>query len=68
MRAPASWVPTHDEDERNRRYAAADIRRYLTTAPSLAEPATAASSKDEWWRSMDEAGHRITMPHRPLRP
>jgi hypothetical protein len=56
-----------EEDARNRRYAiAADGRRYLTSAPSLAVPMTTAT-KDQWWRGMDEGSHRITMPHRPLR-
>jgi hypothetical protein len=56
------------QDEDQRRYAVtADGRRYLSSAPSLTQPAMLAASKDEWWRSMDEAGHRITMPHRPLR-
>jgi hypothetical protein len=41
----ALGLPTHDEDERNRRYAvAADGRRYLTTAPSLAEPVPATKA------------------------
>jgi hypothetical protein len=67
MGAPASCPPTHDEDERNRRYAiAADGRRYRTTAPSLAQLATTAT-KDQWWRGMDEGVGRTTMPHRPLR-
>ena len=55
---------THDEDERNRRYAiAADGRQYLTTAPSLAQLATTAT-KDEWWREGPEAPR--TIRHRPL--
>jgi hypothetical protein len=56
------------QDEDQRRYAvASDGRRYLTSAPFLAEPATAAATKDQWWRGMDEGVQRITMPHRPLR-
>jgi hypothetical protein len=51
-----------------RRYAiASDGRRFLTSAPFLAEPATTAATKDQWWRGMDEGSHRITMPNRPLR-
>jgi hypothetical protein len=54
------------EDERNRRYAVtADGRRYLTTAPSLTVPVTAAT-KDEWWRDTTPEPPR-TMVHRPLR-
>jgi hypothetical protein len=62
--AMALGLPTHDEDERNRRYAVtADGRRYLTTAPSLAQLATTAT-KDEWWRDGPEAPRAIR--HRPL--
>ena len=66
--ALARTLPASTQDEDQRRYAVtSDGRRYLTSAPFLAQPAMLAASKDEWWRSMDEAGHRITMPHRPLR-
>jgi hypothetical protein len=59
----ALGLPTHDEDERNRRYAvAADGRRYLTSAPSFAEPVTA--TKDEWWREGPEMPR--TIRHRPF--
>jgi hypothetical protein len=62
--AMALGLPTHDEDERNRRYAiAADGRQYLTIEPSLAQLATAAT-KDEWWRDGPEISR--TIRHRPL--
>jgi hypothetical protein len=62
--AMALGLPAHDEDERNRRYAvAADGRRYLTSAPFLAEPATTAT-KDAWWRDGPEMPR--TIRHRPL--
>jgi hypothetical protein len=62
--ALALGLPTHDEDERNRRYAVtSDGRRYLTTAPSLAQFATTAT-KDEWWRDGPEMSR--TIRHRPL--
>ena len=73
MRARTRWtraptLPASGQEEDQRRYAiASDGRRYLTSAPFLAEPATAAATKDQWWRGMDEGSHRITMPHRPLR-
>jgi hypothetical protein len=61
--AMALGLSTRDEDERNRRYAVtADGRRYLTSAPSMAEPVTA--TKDEWWREGPEAPR--TIRHRPL--
>ena len=66
--ALARTLPASREDEDQRRYAVtADGRRYLTSAPSMAQPAMLTATKDEWWRGMDEAAHRITMPHRPLR-
>jgi len=66
--ALARTLPASGQEEDQRRYAiASDGRRYLTSAPFLAEPATTAATKDEWWRGMDEGSHRITMPHRPLR-
>jgi hypothetical protein len=66
--ALARTLPASGEDEDQRRYAlTSDGRRYLTSAPFLAEPATTAATKDQWWRGMDEGSHRITMPHRPLR-
>ena len=66
--ALARTLPASSQDEDQRRYAiASDGRRYLTSAPFLAEPATTAATKDTWWRGMDEGPHRITMPHRPLR-
>ena len=66
--AMARTLPASGQEEDQRRYAiASDGRRYLTSAPFLAEPATAAATKDQWWRGMDEGSHRITMPHRPLR-
>jgi hypothetical protein len=62
--AMALGLPTRDEDERNRRYAVtADGRRYLTSAPSLAQPATTAT-KDAWWRDGPEMPR--TIQHRPL--
>ena len=61
--AMALGLPTRDEDERNRRYAAtSDGRQYLTTAPSLSQPVL--SSKNEWWRDMPEMPR--TIRHRPL--
>jgi hypothetical protein len=64
LESMALGVPLPDQDERNRRYAiAADGRRYLTTAPSLAQLATTAT-KDEWWRDGPEAPRAIR--HRPL--
>ena len=66
--ALARTLPASGEDEDQRRYAIASVgRRYLTSAPFLAEPATTAATKDQWWRGMDEGVGRITMPHRPLR-
>ena len=66
--ALARTLPASSQEEDQRRYAiASDGRRYLTSAPFLAEPATTAATKDQWWRGMDEGVHRITMPHRPLR-
>ena len=66
--AMARTLPASGQEEDQRRYAiASDGRRYLTSAPFLAEPATTAATKDQWWRGMDEGSHRITMPHRPLR-
>src|SRR6516225_5023100 len=66
--ALARTLPASGEEEDQRRYAiASDGRRYLTSAPFLAQPAMLTTSKDEWWRGMDEEAHRITMPHRPLR-
>jgi hypothetical protein len=65
--ALARTLPASSQEEDQRRYAlTSDCRRYLTSAPFLAEPA-AAATKDQWWRGMDEGSHRITMPHRPLR-
>ena len=62
--ALALGLPTHNEDEHNRRYAVtSDGRQYLTTAPSLAQLATTAT-KDEWWREGPEAPR--TIRHRPL--
>ena len=61
----ALGLPTHDEDERNRRYAVADDgHRYLTTAPSLAESVTAAT-KDACWRGGPKMPRTIR-GHRPL--
>ena len=66
--ALARTLPASREDEDQRRYAVtSDGRRYLTSAPSMAQPAMLTATKDEWWRGMDEAAHRITMPHRTLR-
>ena len=66
--ALARTLPASGEEEDQRRYAiASDGRRYLTSAPFLAEPATTAATKDQWWRGMDEGVGRTTMPHRPLR-
>jgi hypothetical protein len=66
--AMARTLPTSTQDEGERRYAiASDGRRYLTSAPFLAEPATTATTKDQWWRGMDEGVGRTTMPHRPRR-
>ena len=66
--AMARTLPASSQEEDQRRYAVtSDGRRYLTSAPFLAEPATAAATKDQWWRGMDEGSHRITMPHHPLR-
>jgi hypothetical protein len=65
--ALARTLPASGQEEDQRRYAiASDGRRYLTSAPFLAEPATTAT-KDQWWRGMDEGVRRTTMPHRPLR-
>jgi hypothetical protein len=66
--ALARTLPASREDEDQRRYAiASDGRRYLTSAPFLAEPATTAATKDQWWRGMDEGVGRTTMPHRTVR-
>jgi hypothetical protein len=66
--ALARTLPVSSQEEDQRRYAVtSDGRRYLTSAPFLAEPTTTAATKDQWWRGMDEGAHRITMPHRPLR-
>jgi len=66
--ALARTLPASGQEEDQRRYAiASDGRRYLTSAPFLAESATTATTKDQWWRGMDEGVGRITMPHRPLR-
>jgi hypothetical protein len=63
--AMALGLPLPNEEERNRRYAvAADGSRYLTSAPSLAQPATTAT-KDAWWREEAESYPR-TIRHRPL--
>ena len=66
--AMARTLPASTLEEDQRRYAiASDGRRYLTSAPFLAEPATAVATKDQWWRETDAGVGRITMPRRPLR-
>jgi hypothetical protein len=66
--AMARTLPVSGQEEDQRRYAiASDGRRYLTSAPFLAEPATTVTTKDQWWRGMDEGVARTTMPHRPVR-
>jgi hypothetical protein len=62
--AMARTLPASGQEEDQRRYAiASDGRRYLTSAPSLAQLATTAT-KDEWWREGPEMPR--TIRHRPL--
>ena len=65
--ALARTLPASGQEEDQWRYAIAGDGRYLTSAPFLAEPATAAATKATWSRGMDEGVGRTTMPHRPLR-
>jgi hypothetical protein len=63
--AMARTLPASGQEEDQRRYAiASDGRRYLTSAPFLAEPVTTAATKDEWWRDGPEMPR--TIRHRPL--